>query len=158
GAFTTWRAARLVFGYPENYLLPSLRPPSGTPQGASQAFAGPGGLVQKLREASRLTSSSALQLAAQYHSALKTELGTALPRSLQDQQVILADQLTDAQLAARRSLSASFFSSINPHQVANAVKEIFYFVPMALALQLQKSGQYLAALSWFRSVYAHDLK
>ena len=38
------------------------------------------------------------------------------------------------------------------------MKEIFYFVPMALALQLQKSGQYLAALNWFRSVYAHDLK
>jgi ABC toxin-like protein len=55
GAFTTWRAARFVFGYPENYLLPSLRPPRGTPQGPSQAFAGPEGLVQKLREMSRLT-------------------------------------------------------------------------------------------------------
>ena len=55
GAFTTWRAARFVFGYPENYLLPSLRPPKGSPQGASQAFAGPEGLVQKLRETSRLT-------------------------------------------------------------------------------------------------------
>src|SRR5262249_39760212 len=121
GAFTTWRTARFVFGYPENYLLPSLRPPRGTPQGASQAFAGPEGLVQKLRETSRLTSSSARQLAAQYHSALKTELGTSLPLSLQDQQVILADRLTDAQLATRRSLSASFFSSINPHQVANSV-------------------------------------
>ena len=78
GAFTTWRAARFVFGYPENYLLPSLRPPRGTPQGASQAFTGPEGLVQKLRETSRLTPSSARQLAAQYHSALKTELGPSL--------------------------------------------------------------------------------
>ena len=30
GAFSTWRAARFVFGYPENYLLPSLRPSQGT--------------------------------------------------------------------------------------------------------------------------------
>ena len=37
------------------------------------------------------------------------------------------------------------------------LREIFYFVPIALALQLQKSGQYLAALDWFRVVYAYDL-
>ena len=37
GAFSTWRAARLVFGYPENYLLPSLRPLQETPQPRVQA-------------------------------------------------------------------------------------------------------------------------
>ena len=161
GAFSTWRAARLVFGYPENYLLPSLRPPQGSPQGPSRAFAGPDGLVQKLRERSRLTPNYARQLAEQYHSALKTELGASLPSqpvNLQDQQVVLADQLPNEQLATRRSDMVAFFSSTNPHLVANYVKEIFYFVPMALALQLQKSGQYLAALNWFRSVYAYDLK
>jgi hypothetical protein len=168
GAFSTWRAARLVFGYPENYLLPSLRPLQETPQlkGASRAFAGPDGLVQKLRETSRLTPNYARQLAAEYHSALKTELGASLPSqlvNLQDQQVILADQLSDAQLATRRSNTTKFFTIptspiTDPHQVANCVKEIYYFVPMALALQLQKSGQYLAALNWFRSVYAYDLK
>jgi hypothetical protein len=163
GAFSTWRAARFVFGYPENYLLPSLRPPQGTNrlEGPSQAFAGPDGLVKHLRETSRLTPASALRLAAEYHSALKTEPGASLPSNLQDEQVILADQLTDIQLDARRGLSASFFNSLNPpnpHKVKNFVKEIFYFVPMALALQLQKSGQYLTALNWFRSVYAYDLK
>ena len=30
-------------------------------------------------------------------------------------------------------------------------------MPMALALQLQKSGQYLAALDWFQTVYAYHL-
>ena len=161
GAFTTWRTARFVFGYPENYLLPSLRPPQGTAQGSSKAFAGPEGLVKKLREASRLTPNHARELAEQYHSALKTELGDSLPSqpvNLQDQQVVLADQLPNEQLATRRSDMVAFFSSTNPHLVANYVKEIFYFVPMALALQLQKSGQYLAALNWFRSVYAYDLK
>jgi hypothetical protein len=161
GAFTTWRAARLVFGYPENYLLPGLRPLQASQPALrpSQAFAGPQGLVQKLRETSRLTPSSARQLAVDYHSALKTELGPAMPANLSNPQVILADQLTDAQLAERRSLNASFFSSTNPHLgISNFVKEIFYFVPVTLALQLQKSGQYLAALNWFRSVYAHDLK
>ena len=163
GAGSTWRAASFVFGYPENYLLPSLRPSQGTDrlEGPSQAFAGPNGLVKHLRETSRLPPASARKLAAEYHSALKKEPGVSLPSNLQDEQVILADQLTDAQLDARRRLSKSFFDSLtppNPHKVKNFVKEIFYFVPMALALQLQKSGQYLAALNWFRSVYAYDLK
>jgi hypothetical protein len=37
------------------------------------------------------------------------------------------------------------------------LREIFFFVPIALALQLQRSGQYLAALDWFQAVYAYDL-
>ena len=43
GAFSTWRAARLVFGYPENYLLPSLRPPKGSPQGREPGLCRPRG-------------------------------------------------------------------------------------------------------------------
>ena len=30
GAYATWHAAIRVFAYPENYLLPELRPPAGT--------------------------------------------------------------------------------------------------------------------------------
>jgi hypothetical protein len=37
--------------------------------------------------------------------------------------------------------------------VPNHIQEIFYFVPMALALQLQKSGQFLVALDWIETVY-----
>jgi hypothetical protein len=42
---------------------------------------------------------------------------------------------------------------INP----NYITEIFYFVPIQLAIQLQKSGEYIAALDWYRRVYAYDL-
>src|SRR5207244_3580062 len=35
--------------------------------------------------------------------------------------------------------------------------EAFYFVPVQIALQLQKSGQYQAALDWFRLVYDYTL-
>ncbi len=37
------------------------------------------------------------------------------------------------------------------------MREVFYFIPIALALQLQKSGQFLAAIDWFRVVYAYNL-
>ena len=33
------------------------------------------------------------------------------------------------------------------------LKEAYFFVPILLALQLQQSAQYTAALDWFRSVY-----
>jgi hypothetical protein len=39
----------------------------------------------------------------------------------------------------------------------NYFKEIFYFVPMQLAIQLQKSGEYIAALDWYQTVYAYNL-
>ena len=37
------------------------------------------------------------------------------------------------------------------------LKEVFYFVPMQVALQLQKSGEYVAALDWYQTVYAFNL-
>ena len=58
------------------------------------------------------------------------------------------------------SLNLSASSATTPTaQLLNIpayLREIFYFVPLALALHLQKSGQYLAALDWFRTVYAYD--
>jgi hypothetical protein len=37
------------------------------------------------------------------------------------------------------------------------LSEVFYFVPVQLALLLQKSGQYVAALDWLHTVYAYNL-
>ena len=37
------------------------------------------------------------------------------------------------------------------------LREVFYFVPLLCALQLQRSGEYLAALDWFQTVYAYHL-
>lgn len=40
-----------------------------------------------------------------------------------------------------------------PTAIRTYLDEAFYFVPMQLALQLQQSGRYTAALDWFRTVY-----
>ena len=49
-------------------------------------------------------------------------------------------------------------SFTNPARGATTIcRRSVYFVPMALALQLQKSGQYLAALDWIETVYADHL-
>ena len=56
------------------------------------------------------------------------------------------------------SLIINLFGNItDPSEAPNYIQEIFYFVPMALALQLQKSGQYLAALDWIETVYTDHL-
>ena len=44
-----------------------------------------------------------------------------------------------------------------PHQAPNYLAEVFYFVPLLCALQLQRSGEYVAALDWFQTVYAYHL-
>ena len=44
----------------------------------------------------------------------------------------------------------------DPHLAPNWFQEIFYFVPMAIAIQLQRSGEYLAALDWFQTVYDYQ--
>src|SRR5207249_1467360 len=69
-------------------------------------------------------------------------------------------QLSDTQLVERRGKIQGFFNILgitNPHLAPNYLQEIFYFVPMALALQLQKSGQYLTALDWIETVYTDHL-
>jgi hypothetical protein len=154
GSYATWHAAILVFAYPENYLLPDLRPAVGR----TAAFSN---LTAALRNQPRLTPVQARTLAQTYHQAVTTELGTTLPSALRhtvNTPTFITDQLSDAQLIARRSFIRTQFGSIaNPHLAPNYLKEMFYFVPMALALQLQRSGQYLTALDWFQTVYAYHL-
>ena len=71
----------------------------------------------------------------------------------------ITEQLTGAQLAERRTLCATLFGTIAlPQDAPNWLQEIFYFVPMLLGEQLEKSGEYLAASDWYQTVYAYHLK
>jgi hypothetical protein len=151
GAYATWHAAMRVFAYPESYLLPELRPAASQ----STAYAN---LLKELRNQPRLTPVQARSLATTYHQALTSELGATLPTALRHGALAITEQFSDSQLATRQSLIQGFFSGITaPHLAPSYLQEIFYFVPMALALQLQKASQYLAALDWFRSIYAYHL-
>jgi hypothetical protein len=149
GSYATWHAAIRVFAYPESYLLPELRPAQTT---AYQ------NLIQDLRNQPRLTPALARTLAETYH----TKLGDTLPAALRHGSLVITEQLSDTELASRRSFIQTIFNDTtnritNPHLAPDYLKEIFYFVPMALALQLQKSGQYLVALDWIETVYTDHL-
>lgn len=43
-----------------------------------------------------------------------------------------------------------------PESNLTYLREAYYFVPMLLGLELQKRGEYIAALDWFRTVYDYS--
>jgi hypothetical protein len=156
GGYTTWNAAMRVFAYPESYLLPELRPASSSPSTPGLVpTAAYKKLMMALRDEPRLGAVKARTLANTYLADLANELVATLPVSLRPPTFVITEQLTDTQLVNRRnSIRDTYFSGItNPSQAPNYLQEIFYFVPMALALQLQKSGQYLVALDWIETFY-----
>lgn len=155
GGYATWNAAIRVFAYPESYLLPELRPVSAQTEAYKK-------LMVDLRNQPRLTPVQARKLAAAYLDALRSDPSVTLPPSLRKDApavLVITEQLTDTELAQRRdTLIRGLFGNITDSSRApNYIQEIFYFVPMALALQLQKAGQYLVALDWIETFYTDHL-
>ncbi len=68
-------------------------------------------------------------------------------------------RLSDDASAIRRQLIADAFkeNQDGPASLLTYFQEAYYFVPVYLALQLQRRGQYLAAIDWFRTVYDYTL-
>ena len=169
GSYSTWRAAMQVFLYPENFLLPSLRPVPDTPPGQvfereeqTPAFQQ---LLRDLRQSSEVTPADARQLAKKYLEDLKKDYAARniqlpapfLTPLVPPKPFEITDQYTQSDLLklALRSKGLMFDGDLDEYPAY--LREVFYFVPIALALQLQRSGEYLAALDWFRVVYAYDL-
>lgn len=71
----------------------------------------------------------------------------------------LTEQLSSTQRRNRPTEIESTFQAnwAAKKSIFSLLEEIFYFVPVHLALQLQKSGEYQAALDWFRLVYDFTL-
>src|SRR5205823_2041089 len=64
-------------------------------------------------------------------------------------------ELSGPDLQKRRGQIADAYdrNSFGPVSLLTYLDEAYYFVPMHIALQLQKSGEYEPALAWFRTVY-----
>lgn len=153
GGYDTWRSAVLVYLYPENLLLPALWRLHIGVSGARLATKAFGLLITGLRATARLTADKAKTLADTYRASLKVEPdGYSLPVPSWDG-LILNPEISDASLVQLAKEALTHTSQDHPP----ALREIFSFVPMALALELQKAGEYVAALAWFRLVYAYDL-
>ena len=161
GAYDAWRAAIFVFNFPEDVLAPTLREPdSMTP-----AFTL---LLAAVRGQPRIRPDVARSIAQDYLDGIRTLLEgfpvTIIPpagQELRDQLLSyrLTDELTAADLAARMRLTQGclvHLSATHP-TLPNYLQELFYYVPMVLAQALQKAGDYVTALDWYRTVYAYHL-
>lgn len=157
GSYASWQAAMRVFLWPENLLLPSLRRVAQPPAqwgDSTQAF---NEMVKRVRGYPRLTPDQARAEAAHWLHDMGSQNG--LPQTL-------TEQLDEAGLVALQTLSRNVLSEYTdkqtpPHYTSVPpiyLQEAYYFVPMQLALQLQQSGQFEAALAWFRTVYDYELR
>ncbi|MGL5810654.1 MAG: neuraminidase-like domain-containing protein [Nocardioides sp.] len=136
GSYANWHAAMQVFLYPENHLHPTLRPPDEW----STDF---GDLVRRLRSSRPLTPEAAADIASdEFGITLERTRPVLLNRAGKQRSFVTGLGTTD--LARLKALPVGF-------------RETYYFVPMTIAIELHRSGQYLAALDWFRMVYAYDL-
>jgi hypothetical protein len=141
GDYSTWLSATRVFAYPENQLFPALY--NGDPL-LEQPSAAYNDLLTALRQEPRLAPEDARdKFAKTYLDKVRADAGLAAEFNL-------TDQLSDAGLVKHQQISRDKFGK--PYQL-----EVFWLVPMAIAAKLQESGQFQAALDWYRTVYAYHL-
>jgi hypothetical protein len=185
GEHGTWRAAMAAFLWPENVLQPTLRrtPTAANQLTAVFTTASFRSLAERVRGDLALTPARARAEAKKYLTDLRAEFpvtaNPTLPAAMRDDAKLqITELLTDAQLAHRRDVLLATtavagqsgtvgqdYALFAPSGTVNAtfrdtrvwLAEAFFFVPMLLAQQLEKSGQHLAALDWVRTVYAYDL-
>jgi len=158
GTFSGWLAAINIFAYPQNQLSPNLYvtdAPFLTPKPCFIT------LISNLRSQSMFTLDDARTAASNYFTAANLD---------SDWVTFLAPQLTDRSsdqdLLKRET---SFKTLSNPSGVSNPpgsfsltgtdyeLFEALWLVPIAIGQRLQSGRQYLAALEWFRTVYAYNL-
>ncbi len=150
GSYATWRGAMYAFAYPENYLLPTLRKQTEWTKAFRQ-------IVIETRQSPGLTASKAEELAAKYIKDLKELDGIAFDIKLTSQ--LSKDGFKELEQKSK-DLLINYFDwyqhKLKPDTPVH-LKEVFFHVPLLIALALQKSGKFLEALDWFQTVYAYDL-
>ena len=166
GSYSTWVAAMRVFAYPENQLFPTLYitdpPVALLPR--TDAFIKD--LINALREPTKLTPDSARKKATTYLEKVRGEISHMDP-PVSLPSFSLTDEMSGSDLVKRQGLVKSLFPQPVPtdpdeilqylQKVPHYLRELFWLVPMALALRLQEERHYLAALDWFQTVYAFNL-
>ncbi len=156
GTYANWRAAMLVFIYPENLLRPSLRNSSDM----TKAFSD---FLDTLRTAPTITPQFVRDTAAQYLTDLRSQTNNAptypaVPAEILNTSFVITEQLAETDLASRATLTQTLFQRINKAEPGlRYITEVFFGVPVQIALMLEQAGQYSAALDWYRSVYAYNL-
>jgi Rod binding domain-containing protein len=149
GGYRSWLSAMRVFAFQENQLFRSLHVADPNLTAPTRAFRD---LIEMLRKERRLTPDTARRFANDYLTALRAAGSAVVLEPQLREGFVITDERSDGGLVALQELSGSIFHPDRQHQ-----REIFWLVPMALALKLQGSGQFRAALDWYQTVYAYHL-
>jgi hypothetical protein len=159
GSYATWTAAMGVFLYPENLLLPLLRPPIPTPPGQTPP---PSPLpfetlVKNLATYGVSPENARAEVKTYWSTFCSLNTAVVPPATLPNPP--LSDQLTDQQLATLAGFEKSLFEAPLGQDLRSAyyLHEAFFTVPIYVASQLQQAGQFTAALDWYRIVYVYYL-
>lgn len=178
GRYETWRGAARTLVYPDGLLMPSLLEPTSPLHAPTQAFRT---LIDNLRATAQLTPRRARELANRglpgqdtfgYLKSLRNEtLADRLPDTIQDRSFVITEQFSGEELVQHKSAIEAHFREAGlavedideevPNWLKaapNWLKEIYYFVPLLLAQHLQRSGQFVAALDWYQTIYAYHHK
>jgi hypothetical protein len=145
GSYDGWRAAMLVFLYPENLLRPTLRPAIQL----SPAFTA---FLKAVRAATPLTRDAVVKAIADYLTAVRA----ANPGLIPPAPFTITEQLSEAQLLQFATQNSQLWAGKTDAQ-KRVLTEVFFDLPITLALQFQQSGDFETALAWYRIVYALEL-
>lgn len=158
GTYATWRAAMQVFYHPENLLLPHLRD-KGTWTGEFKALIEPPAVKlpadqqpappQAQTGYQPMTPERAWITITQFRDAVKNKITVPLEAELS-----IIDDLPNVDRVAFGKLVKTLAGA---NAGSTTLQELFYHLPIHLALQLQEAGAYTAALDWFQTVYAYNL-
>lgn len=149
GSYAGWRAAMLVFLYPENLLIPTLRP-------ANQHTSVFETFLEALRAAAPLTRDAASKLVADYLQGVLTS-STQFPPNLLPSGFTISERLSEAALLTWANDNATLWTNNSGDAQRKALTEVLFDLPITLALHFQQAGDYETALDWYRVVYALDL-
>ena len=144
GSYAGWRAAMLVFLYPENLLRPSLRPASQF----SPAFVA---FMKAVRAPAQLTPDAVSKMVTDYLTALRAANPTLLPAGF-----TISENFSESQLSGWGNQNAQLWRTATDAQKI-LLTEVLFDVPITIALQFQQTGDFETALAWYRVVYALDL-
>jgi len=149
GMYRTWIAAMMVFAYPENYLNPGFfvtEKPFLNPTESFQT------LLKSLQKTNQITPANAQKIVEDYLKELTSKV-SSLPQEIK-KELFITDKID---LVGRKKLVKDLFDKEESSEIKELFLEIFWLVPMSLAMQMQKDGNYLAALDWYQTVYAFNL-
>ena len=137
--------------FSQNGYVAAVKSPHGP---TVRLFAiGPDGNIYSTESLEKLPEREPNSLFSNYHPKV--------PQNMNVSEMVLTEQLTETQRADRASWVASILNANLPtftsQTIQEYLKEMCYFVPVHIGLQLQRSGAYMEALDWFRLVYDYTM-